>query len=218
MKRTTRKHLKEDKFQKTMTDIVDFSREHTKELTYAGVVVLLLALAFVVVQVIGAQKMKKENQVLDQILTLSSEIRQSPEKIEELEKLAGQGKFARIGYLELAKYWFEKEDFTKAQSYLDEIAKGSKDLVYYQAQDLMGQVYIHQKGYDKAIALYGKLEEKNPEKYFLDVILFHKAQAHEEKGETGEALTLYKRLQEEFAETYFGYDASAKVLELEGKK
>jgi len=201
-----------------MTDIVDYSREHTKELSYAGVVVLLLALAVIVVQVIGAQNMKKENQVLDQILALSSEIRQSPEKIEELEELAGRGKFARVGYLELAKYWFEKEDFTKARSYLDEISKGSKDLVYYQAQDLMGQAYIHQKEYDQAIALYGKLEVENPDEYFLDVILFHKAQAHEEKGEIEEALTLYKRLKEEFAETYFGYDASAKVLALEGKK
>jgi tetratricopeptide (TPR) repeat protein len=218
MKRATKKHLKEDKFQMTVTNIVEFSGEHTREISIAGAGVVVLILAFIVVQVVGAQKMKKENQALDQILTLSSEIRENPEKLVELEELAGKGRFSRIGYLELAKYWFEKEDFAKVTPYLDEMSKGKKDLVYYQAQDLMGQVYISQNDYDNAIALYGRLEEKNPKEYVLDAVLFHKAHAHEKKGETEEALVLYKRIQEEFSQTYFGYDASVKVLDLEEKK
>ncbi len=198
----------------TVTNIVEFSREHTKEISIAGAGVAVLILAFIVFQVISVQQTKKENRILDQILTLSSEIRVNPEKIAELEELAGKGRFSRIGYLELAKYWFEKEDFTKVTANLDEISKGKKDLVYYQAQDLMGQVYISQNDYDNAIALYGKLEEKNPKEYVLDAVLFHKAHAHEKKGETEEALVLYKRIQEEFSQTYFGYDASVKVLDL----
>ena len=214
MKRVTKKHLKEDKFQMTVTNIVEFSREHTKEISIAGAGVAVLILAFIVFQVISVQQTKKENRILDQILTLSSEIRENPEKIAELEELAGKGRFSRIGYLELAKYWFEKEDFAKVTANLDEISKGKKDLVYYQAQDLMGQVYISQNDYDNAIALYGKLEEKNPKEYVLDAVLFYKAHAHEKKGETEEALVLYKRIQEEFSQTYFGYDASVKVLDL----
>lgn len=214
MKRATKKHLKEDKLQMTATNIVEFSREHTKEISIAGAGVAVLILAFIVFQVISVQQTKKENRILDQILTLSSEIRENPEKIAELEELAGKGRFSRIGYLELAKYWFEKEDFAKVTAYLDEMSKGKKDLVYYQAQDLMGQVYISQNDYDNAIALYGKLEEKNPKEYVLDAVLFHKAHAHEKKGETEEALVLYKRIQEEFSQTYFGYDASVKVLDL----
>lgn len=218
MKRATKKHLKEDKFQMTITNIVDFSREHIKEISIAGAGVVILILAFIVLQLISAQQMKKENQVLNQILTLSSEIRENPEKIADLEELAGRGTFSRVGYLELAKYWFEKEDFAKVTPYLDEISKGKKDMIYYQAQDLMGQVFINQNDYDNAIAIYGKLEEENPKEYVLDAVLFHKASAHEKKGETEEALILYKRLQEEFSQTYFGYDASAKVLDLEEKK
>lgn len=214
MKRATKKHLKEDKLQITATNIVEFSREHTKEISIAGAGVAVLILVFIVFQVISVQQTKKENRILDQILTLSSEIRENPEKIAELEELAGKGRFSRIGYLELAKYWFEKEDFAKVTAYLDEMSKGKKDLVYYQAQDLMGQVYISQNDYDNAIALYGKLEEKNPKEYVLDAVLFHKAHAHEKKGETEEALVLYKRIQEEFSQTYFGYDASVKVLDL----
>lgn len=218
MKRATRKHLKEDKFQTTIENIVDYSRAHTKEITIAGAGIALLILAFLVFQLIKAQQIKKENLVLDQILTLSSAIRENPEKVAELEELAGKGEFSRIGYLELAKYWFEKEDYAKVTPYLDEITKGKKDLIFYQAEDLKGQVFISQKNYDDAIALYGKLEEENPKEYVLDAVLFHKAQAHEKKGETEEALLLYKRLQEEFSQTYYGYDASAKVLNLEQKK
>jgi predicted negative regulator of RcsB-dependent stress response len=218
MKRAVKKHLKEDKFQMTITNIVDFVRDHTKEISFAGAGLAVLILVFIVFQVISAQQVKKENQILDQILTLSSEIRENPDKIAALEELAGKGKFSRLGYLELAKYWFEREDFAKASSYLGEIATGKKDLVYYQAQDLKGQVYINQEDYDSAIALYGKIEEENPKEYVLDAVLFHKAQAYEKKGETEEALLLYKRLQEEFSQTYYGYDASAKVLNLEEKK
>jgi predicted negative regulator of RcsB-dependent stress response len=218
MKRTTRKQLKEDKFQVTVQNIIDFSRERTKEISLIAMGVGVLILVFIVFQFIKAQQVKKENLVLDQILTLSSEIRENPEKIAELEEITGRGKFSRIGYLELAKYWFEKEDFAKITPYLDEIAKGKKDLIYYQAEDLKGQVLINQKNYDDAISLYAKLEEENPKEYVLDAVLFHKAQAHEKKGEMEEALLLYKRLQEEFSQTYYGYDASAKILNLEQKK
>ncbi len=218
MKRAIKKQLKEDKFQQTITNIIDFSKEHTKEISFAGVGVAVLVLVFFVFQLISVQQIKKENQVLNRILALSSEVRENPEKLAELEELAGKGKFSRVGYLELAKYWFEKEDFTKAKSYLDEISKGKRDRVYYQAQDLLGQVYVSQKDYDSAIALYGKIEEENPKEYVLDAVLFHKAQAYEKKGETEEALALYKRLKEEFEQTYYGYDASAKVLNLEEKK
>ena len=218
MKRTTRKHLKEDKFQMTVQNIIDFSKARTKEMSIAAAGLGILILAFFVFQFFKAQQMKRENLVLDQILTLSSEIRDNPEKIAQLEELAGKGKFSRIAYLELAKYWFEKEDFAKVTPYLDEIATGQMDLIYYQAEDLKGQVFISQDKYDDAIALYGKLEEENPKDYVLDAVLFHKAQAHEKKGENEEALLLYKRLQEEFSQTYYGYDASAKVLNLEKKK
>jgi predicted negative regulator of RcsB-dependent stress response len=218
MKRTTRKHLKEDKFQMTVQNMIDFSKARTKEMSIAAAGLGILILAFFVFQFFKAQQMKRENLVLDQILTLSSEIRDNPEKIAQLEELAGKGKFSRIAYLELAKYWFEKEDFAKVTPYLDEIATGQNDLIYYQAEDLKGQVFISQDKYDDAIALYGELEEKNPKEYVLDAVLFHKAQAHEKKGENEEALLLYKRLQEEFSQTYYGYDASAKVLNLEKKK
>jgi hypothetical protein len=44
------------------------------------------------------------------------------------------------------------------------------------------------------------------------------AEAHEGKGEFDVALELYKRVQADFTQTYYGVDASQKVTELEEKK
>jgi len=217
MKRTTRKHLKEDKFQKIVTQSVDFLKDHTKEISLAGIGLAFIVLVFVVIQVINFQNLKKQNMILDQIRQLSSEVADNPEKLQELEKLTGNGKFSRIAYLELAKYWLEREDYAKAEDYLEHV-KGKKDLFYYQAQDLLAQVFIHQNELDRAIEIYKSIESENPKSYVLDAVLYHRAEAHEKKGEIEVALELFKRVKEEFPQTYYGYDATAKVTELEQKK
>ena len=106
----------------------------------------------------------------------------------------------------------------KAQIYLEKIPKKPKDLVFYQAQDLLGQIHFKRKDYDKAIEIYRAIEEDDPESYSLDVVLFRRAEAHEEKGETDEALALYRKIQQEFSQTYYGFDASQKISKLESKK
>lgn len=106
----------------------------------------------------------------------------------------------------------------KALDLLAKLSPGRKDLFYYQAQDLMAQIYIEQKNYDKAIDIYKKIEEENPKEYTLDVVLFKMAQAHEKKGEIKEALALYNRVKDEFPQTYYGYDASKKAEKLGSKK
>jgi hypothetical protein len=52
----------------------------------------------------------------------------------------------------------------------------------------------------------------------LDAVLFRHAEALEKKGSIPEALIMYKKLQEEYAQTYYGYDASLRVRKLEGAK
>jgi tetratricopeptide (TPR) repeat protein len=93
-----------------------------------------------------------------------------------------------------------------------------KDLLYYQAKDLLAQIHFKRKNYDKAIEIYKKIEDEDPKDHSLDVILFHRAEVHEEKGEFEEALVLYKKIQEEFSQTFYGYDAAEKIRKLETKK
>jgi outer membrane protein assembly factor BamD (BamD/ComL family) len=90
-------------------------------------------------------------------------------------------------------------------------------LFYYQAQDLLAQTFINQNDFERAIEIYKTIESESPKSYFLDAVLFHRAEAHEKKGEIEEALELLKRIKEEFPQTYYGYDATAKITELEQK-
>lgn len=218
MKRIKRKQLKEDEFVTTISKVFDFVKKRTKELVAGAVLIVCIVVVFLAVRAIQAQAIKKDSRLLADIIDLDSQLRDDPDKITELENLAGNGKFSRVAYLKLAAYWIEHGDTEKAKSFLQRVPKRNKDLIYYQAQDLLGQIYIMSNEFDKAIDIYKTIEEENPKDYTLDPILFHRAQAHEQKGEIEVALDLYKKVQDEFSQTLYGYDASQKVKELEGKK
>ncbi len=218
MKRIKRKQLKEDEFVSYINRIIDFAKRRSKVLIAAAAAVVCIIVLIIVVRAVQAHAVKRDSQLLAQILDLSSELRENPEKTAELEALAGNGKFSRIAYLKLAAYWIEQGDAEKAKSYLEEVPENRKDLIYYQSRDLLGQIYIQNGEFDKAIDLYKQIEEENPKKYTLDPVLFHRAQAHEKKGETEVALNLYKRVQDEFSQTLYGFDATQKVKELEAEK
>jgi len=218
MKRIKRKQLKEDEFVSTVNKIINFAKRRSKELIAVAVAVVCVIILIISIKAIQAHAVKKESRLLGNILELSSQLRDNPDKITELENLAGNGKFSRVAYLKLATYWTEQGDTEKAKYYLQKVPQTKKDLIYYQSRDLLGQIYIQNQEFDKAIELYTKIEEENPKTYTLDPILFHRAQAHEQKGEIKKALDLYKRVQDEFSQTLYGFEASQKVRELEEKK
>lgn len=218
MKRKKRRQLKEDEFVSIVNKIFHYFRDHTKELVTLCVLAFVLVLVFFGVKYISRHSQKKESQRLTQILDLQGDLNNKPENLARLEEIAGRGKFTRLGYIYLSSYWIENGDLEKAQIYLEKIPKKPRDVVFYQAQDLLGQIHLKRKDYDKAIEIYRAIEEDDPESYSLDVVLFHRAEVHEEKGETDEALALYRKIQQEFSQTYYGFDASQKVSQLESKK
>jgi predicted negative regulator of RcsB-dependent stress response len=210
-----KKRLKEDEFVHTLTKIYDFAKKRSRELLVGAAAVALILLVVLVSNAIKAQSVKRDSRLLADILEISSQLKDNPDKVAELEALAGNGKFSRIAYLKLASYWIEQGDSGKAKAYLENISDNRKDITYYQAQDLLAQVYIRDKEFDKAITIYKTIEEEEQKDYALDAVLFHMAEAHEGKGELDIALELYKRVQDEYSQTFFGMDASQKVKELE---
>jgi predicted negative regulator of RcsB-dependent stress response len=218
MKRKQRRQLKEDEFVTTFNKIVHFIKERTNELVALLVLILVVVVVFAGVRIVKGQNRERQSRLLAQILDLRSGLDSHPENEAKLEALAGDGEFSRMVYLLLANYWVEKGDDAKAKTFLEKMPGDKKDIIYYQAQDLLAQILSRQKDYDKAMNIYKKIEEENPKTYSLDVILFHQAEVHEKKGELTEALILYKRVQDEFRQTYYGYEASQKVGELEAKK
>jgi predicted negative regulator of RcsB-dependent stress response len=218
MKRIKRKQLKEDELVTTFTKVIHFVRKRSREII-AVVAAVVLAIAIIIgVRLVKSYNIKKESRMLGEILELATSLEENPENIQKLEEMAGKGKFSRIAYLELASYFVESGDLKKAEAYLQNISGRKKDLFYYQAQDLLAQIYTKKEEYDKAIEIYQKIEKEKPREYTLDAVLFRQAEALEQKGEIEEALALYKKVQEDYPQTFFGYDASQKVQKLEEKK
>jgi len=218
MKRKMKRQLKEDEFVSTITKVFQFAQKRSRELIALVVVVIIVILVFVGVRLIKAQNIKKESRMLSEIMALHAELEENPENVAKLEELAGKGKFSRVAYLLLATHWVEKGDLDKAEDSLQKVSEGTKDIFYYQAQDLWGQIYLKRKEYDKAIEIYKKIEKEGPDHYTLDAVLFRQAEALEQKGNIEEALALYKKVQEDYPQTFFGYDATQKVRKLEEKK
>ncbi|HOI44431.1 MAG TPA: tetratricopeptide repeat protein [Candidatus Aminicenantes bacterium] len=218
MKRVDRKQLKGDEFVSGLNKIYRFARAREKELLILAGVLAVVVLALAGLSLIRNQSEKKESRQISEILKLRAEADQKPENLGKLEKMAGNGKFSRVAYLELAAHWVENGDPAKAETYVRKIKGSPRDVFYYRAQDLLAQILILRKDYDGALRILDRIESEKPKSYPLDAVLFHKAEAYEKQGKRMEALAAYKRVQQDFAQTYYGYEASLKASQLEGAK
>ena len=215
MKRVERKQLKGDEFVSGMGKFLDFVKTHEKELVLSAAVLAGVVIVFLGIMVLRESGLKKESRVVGEIIALRADLDKKPENLARLEKLAGPGKFARLAYIQLASYWVEKGDLDKAEKQAGEVKSAPKDILFYEAQDLLAQIAAKKKDFAKALDIYTRIEKDKPDSYPLDAILYHKAEVLEKKGDAKEALAAYKRLQEEYSQTYYGYEASMKVGRLE---
>jgi len=214
MKRTERHHLQEDGMRTGLNWFVHFYETWQKEILIAAGVVVLAALVFTGLLLLRAHGQSVQSRALGEVMSLSQDLGTKPGNLTRLEALSNQGPAARIACLELAGYWAGKGDYVKADSYLARIPVSPKDLLYYQAEDLKAQTLLKKKDFDKAIAIYQKIRDDKPKAYPLDAVLFHLAEAYELKGQKKEALDIYARLQSEYSQTYYGYEASMKASRL----
>ncbi len=215
MKKVVKKQLKEDEFVSTMTRVIEFVKRRTREIIVIAAACVFFILLYAGLRFLQAQNVKKESELLSRMLELRSELGQNPEKLTELKEMAGRGKFARVAFVLEATYWMEKGELEKAKEALAALKPEPRDFIYYQAQDLLGQVNHLQKNHDLAVAIYEKLEAEKPKEYGLDVILFHKAEAMEGKGDRKAALALYKDIQEKYPQSTYGFDAAERARKIE---
>ncbi|MEN6561048.1 MAG: tetratricopeptide repeat protein [Acidobacteriota bacterium] len=218
MKRTERHHLKEDEVAEGVSWLVDFFQSYRREIFIVAGAVAVAALVFVGLLAVRSHARNARSEAIGRVNAVAAEAETDPAKLADLEKLAARGRTARLATLELAKHWAERSDWAKAESYLAKMPAGPKDLLYYQAEDLKGQVAVGRKDYDKAIAIYKKTVDEKPKVYPMDAALFRLAETHELKGEIAAALDLYKKLQTDFPQSYFGYEASLKAGKLEVRR
>jgi tetratricopeptide (TPR) repeat protein len=209
MKRTERHHLKEDEMAHGVHWLVEFFQNYRREIYIVAAALGVAAFVFIGLVALRSHARSLQSRAIGEVGDLAAQVAQKPEKLADLEKLAT---------LELGKYWAEKSDWAKAASSLARFPSTPKDLLYYQAEDLKAQIALGQKEFDKAIAIYKRISDEKPKVYPLDAALFRLAESHELKGEIAAALEIYKKLQADFPQSYFGYEASLKAGKLNARK
>ena len=214
MKRTERHHLKEDEMAHGLSWLAEFFNKYKRETLIVAGAVVFAAVVFSALLIVRAHGRSVQSRAIGEVGDLAAAAVDKPEKLADLENLAGKARTARLANLELARYWAERGDWAKAESFAGRIPDGRKDLLHFQAEDLKAQIALGRKDFDKAIAIYKKAIDEKPEAYPVDALLFHLAESHELKGETQAAIDLYKKLQEEHAQSYYGYEASLKASRL----
>ena len=218
MKKKVKKQLKTDEFANLMNKLWDFVRSNLREIKIGAVAVLVIVLIFVGIKTIQGIGAKKQSDVLGQVLALEEQLAENPEKLAELEALGGSGRFARLAYIKAAIYSFENGNSAKALDLLRKFPSGRKDLVYYQAQDLLGQIFHELGQYDDALAVFEGMERAQPKDYAMDIVLYRKAQVLAARNDIDLAIETYTKLQADFPGSYYGYEASSEIQKLEEKK
>lgn len=218
MKKKLKEQLKTDEFAKFINRVLDFVKSNQKELLAAGGAIVVVILVIVGIKYIQDINARKQSDILGQILSLEKALSENPEKLAQLEALGGSGKFERLAYIKSATYSYEKGDVAKALETIDKVPTEKKDFIYYQAQDLKAQILIAQKNYPGALQILESIEQENPSDYALDIILYRKAQILAFQNQIDEAIALYKKIQEDYSGSFFGYEAAQEVLKLEEKK
>lgn len=216
MKQQERHRLKQDDLAFGIHKLVNFGRKYGRQLAWLGVVLVALVVVYLGLQVLRGQSRQKESRAIAEVLDLRSGLAQNPGNLAKLEGYKGNA--GRLADVLVGTYWVEQGDLDKAEASVLRLGENPKDNTYYQAQDLLARIYFWRKNYDKAIEIYKDIVAENPKDYPLDGVIFHQAEALEKKGQKAEALALYRKLQTDYAQTNFGYEAQMKVASLEAMK
>ncbi len=216
MKQQERHRLKQDDLAFGLHRLVNFGRQFGRQLAILGIVIVALAVVYVGLQLVRGQSRSKESRAIGEVLQLRADLPKNPANLAKLE--AYGGKAGRLADVLVGTYWVEQGDLDKAEASVLKVKENPKDTIYYEAQDLLAQIYFWRKNYDKAIEIYKNIVTDNPKDFPLDGVIYHQAEALEKKGQKAEALALYKKLQADYAQTYFGYESQAKIASLEAVK
>jgi predicted negative regulator of RcsB-dependent stress response len=218
MKREIKKKLKEDEFVSGFGHVWAFLQTWRHE-ALLGLAVLagLLVLGGGLIFLKGAQT-RSSSADLGRILEIRAGLAATPADAVKLEELSRKGKFARVAAIQLASHWVEQGDLDKAAAALAGIKASPKDFFYWQARDLAAQIALLKGDAAGALAILDTIEAAKPKDYNLDAVLFHKAEALEMKGDKAAAMALFKKIQTDYAQSYFGYDAGLRVRKLESAK
>lgn len=215
MKRKERRHLKANEFAEFTRKVIRFIGDHSRAIAIGAAVIAAAVLIVLGLRFIQSKNLEKQSRILAQINQVSRELREDPQKMEELKDLAGQGKFDRSGHIHIAAYHIENGDYEKALEAVEKIPQKPKDIIYYQSREIKALALWKQKKYEDALEVFEAIEKEDPKGYAMDGILFQKAEILKEMGRTDEAVEVLQKITREYSRTYYAMEAEQELGRLQ---
>lgn len=217
-KKLTRHQMKEDKLVTTYFKAVDYVNQHTREITYAVIAVLVVvALAFFMIR---SKREAEENASVELAkakLKFTSQAYQ--EAIDILKKLVENydgTKSAGVGTVYLAQAYMKQQDFVNAekyfQAYLDDY--GDDDLLAGAATAGIAATFDERKEYAKAAELYEKAANEFAELMYAPTWLMDAARCYARAGSSQNAQNALRKIIDNYPKTAIVEDAKLYLAEL----
>lgn len=218
MKKQEREHLKEDPFQLFIQNILDTLKKFKREI-YIGIGVLVaVGLILAGILLFNMYTNSVENKLYSKVITIKNDDKLSvDQKIEKISKLEGKSGISASINIFLSSLYFEKGDMTKAKEVLDKAPSSSIDILNGQKSLLEADILAASQKYTEAIELLNKLFTDSNSEVSKDYILVKIAKIQIKSGQTDQAKATLNRVLDEFARSYYSFEAKQLLNELENK-
>ncbi len=218
MKSKERHEIKEDQIMEVFKSGIDFIKDHKKISIYVGMGLLMILLIIVGAQTYNSIKIKKENKILNKIMTLLKKNNLSDKDYATIIDLSKKGKLPVYGLLTLSEKYLEKGEYDKAEKIIKNISKSNGDFNYKKSQLIKIQIDYAKKKYDDILNLYrGKIQNELTDKTEFpgDIILYYIAKSYEAKREFDSARKIWTQLKEKYPYSIFGKIANNQIMALQ---
>lgn len=186
-----------------------------------NVIITIIAVLLVAVCVFSVYKQQQNKKYQEEwgnmFLAELSLVTEKDNSVAALEDFASKYKNTPAGAyaaMTMGNAYYQMDDFPKAETYFKQaLSEGNKDIAALAETSLIA-VQISQKMYDAAIAQAEAFAAKNPTHFALAQVNQYKALAQELSGKKDEAKAEYKKITQEYPNTYYAAFAELRLKQL----
>jgi tetratricopeptide (TPR) repeat protein len=236
VKRTERHHLKQDELVSGIGQATHWFQEHRGNVVNAVLVALGAGLLLGGIYIYRERKSEEGRALLVEALkqyhgevgsdtgapssgprfaTAEEKYRTALESLETVAKEFGSYDSGRQARYYTGICHAELKDFAAAESSLQQLRSGNRDLLYYLASKALASVATERGNHAAAAEIYRPLVEDAQNPLPKDYLLFELAKAEERAGNLEEARQLYDRMVAEHPESQLRGDALSRREQLE---
>jgi predicted negative regulator of RcsB-dependent stress response len=218
MKRKERAHLKEDPFQIFIQKVLDILTKFKREIFIGVGAVAAIVVVLVLVLVIRSGSVARENSIYSEALSIKNDTQLDiDQKIEKLNKIdTGTGISASVK-LFLAALHFEKGDVKKAGEVLDTFQNSSSRLINDKKKLLDAEILNASGEQKEALEKLNSILADPKSEVPKDYVLLRMAKIQVKTGQTDPAITNLNKLIDEYAQSFYSYEARTLLQKLEKK-